>query len=1022
MTGTCTGPFHVLEGISMTHAARLPFTRRPIVAVAIAVAAALAGPALMDAQAPAKKALTIDDYTKWHSINDEKLSGDGKWVAYVLRQMNTIPAESKPVLHLLQLETGTEVTVDDASDPEFSPDSKWIAYQVDPGAAARARAARRGSGSGQGPGQGQSSGQAQGSSQTQEGGRGGANAIPPRRVELRNLETGAVRSWENIGTVTFSPAATHLVLQRRGADAPDAPAGRGGGAPGGGQFGGRGRGGSSPSGPRGLDAILLDLRTGGYQLLGSVGDFAFNRTGELLAFTVDAPAKDANGLFIFDTRNGRVTPFDNDARQYFRLAWNDAGDAVAVLKGNDVEKMREKDNVLLAFRDVQAALKDGAPVSPPVVLDPAKAEGFPKGWVVSDRAPLAWSEDNARVFFGMKEQVPAPDTTRRSTDETPDVDVWNTVDERVQSRQMIQANQDRNFAFREALDVVSARFVKLADETMKDLDVAPDGRWAVGRDARGYVNDRAEPAADFYRVNTSTGERTLIVKGQLTGRDVVFGISPQGTCFLYWKDGRFQAYDLDANATRTLGGPKAPSFADMEDDHVGTRPSYGLAGYSSDGKAVIVNHRYDLWVLPLDGSAAANLTGGQGAKDEMRFRLIRPVPDDPTLPRAAGPRGTFDLTKPLTLSAYGQWTKKAGFYELAGGRLRPLVYEDASFSTPVRAMKADRFLFTRETFAEFPDLRVSGPGFVDSKKISDANPQQKEYLWGHRVLFDFKNKDGVRLQGILAVPDDYKPGEKRPMIVTFYEKNSQNMHVYTPPVYMVSMGRMPTQAVSDGYLTMMPDVHFRTGSSHSDMLECVEAATRKVIEMGYADPKRIGVTGHSYGGEGAAYIGVMSKMFAAVGMGAGVVDLYNDFNMDWGWSYAAPGGSGDTAFNYYLYSQGRWGFSPWDQPDRYHNESALTWAPKATAPFLIMHGTSDPTVGFNNGLAFYNALRYNGKTAVLLAYPNEGHHLDGLANQRDLTIRFMEFFDHYLKGAPAPEWLTKGVPFLKKDAKPEPPK
>jgi len=87
-----------------------------------------------------------------------------------------------------------------------------------------------------------------------------------------------------------------------------------------------------------------------------------------------------------------------------------------------------------------------------------------------------------------------------------------------------------------------------------------------------------------------------------------------------------------------------------------------------------------------------------------------------------------------------------------------------------------------------------------------------------------------------------------------------------------------------------------------------------------------------------------------------------------------------------------------------------------------MHGTSDPTVGFINGLAFYNALRYSGKKAVLLAYPNERHHLAGLANQRDLTVRFMEFFDHYVKGARAPAWLTEGVPYLKKDAKPEPPK
>jgi dipeptidyl aminopeptidase/acylaminoacyl peptidase len=288
------------------------------------------------------------------------------------------------------------------------------------------------------------------------------------------------------------------------------------------------------------------------------------------------------------------------------------------------------------------------------------------------------------------------------------------------------------------------------------------------------------------------------------------------------------------------------------------------------------------------------------------------------------------------------------------------------------------------------------------------------------MLFDFKNKDGMRLQGILALPDDYKPGEKRPMIVTFYEKNSQGLHRYNAPSYLTGMGGSPMEAVSRGYVTMLPDVHFRTGSSHSDMLECVEAATRKVIEMGYVDPKRIGVTGHSYGGEGAAFIGVMSKMFAAIGMGAGVTDLYSDFSQNWGWAYQYSGGSGANGNDYYLYGQGRWGFSPWDDPERYRFESALTHAPKAVAPFLIMHGTSDPTVDFNNGLGFYNALRYNGKKAILLAYPGEGHGLRGIANRKDLTTRFFQFFDHYLRDAPAPKWMTDGVPFLKKDEKTAP--
>jgi tetratricopeptide (TPR) repeat protein len=599
--------------------------------------------------------------------------------------------------------------------------------------------------------------------------------------------------------------------------------------------------------------------------------------------------------------------------------------------------------------------------------------------------------------------------------------VWNTADERIQSAQMTRADQDRNVTFRQAFDVTAKTFVKLADETMRELDVAPDGKWAVGRDTRGYIHDYKRPAADFYRVNTATGERTLFAKAQLTS-GATFGISPHGTHFLFWKDNRFQAYAFETGVTTPLGGTSKISFVDLEYDHPGPKPPYGIAGFTKDGKAVIAHHRYDEWTIPLDGSPATNLTGGLGDKSETRYRIVRVDPVDMTIPRWEGPRGTIDLSRPVTLSTYGEWTKKAGFSELAGGQVKSLVWEDASFSVPVKAKNADRFLFTRQTFVEFPDLRVSSPGLADAKKITDANPQQKDFLWGHRVLFDYKNKDGVRLQGIVALPDDYTPGEKRPMLVTFYEKNSQGMHRYTAPSYLSGMGGSPIQAVSNGYLFMLPDVHFRTGNSHSDMLECVEAATRKVIELGYADPKRIGVHGHSYGGEGAAFVGVMSKMFAAVGMGAGVVDLYNDFSQNWGWAYSYSGGSGANGNDYYLYGQGRWGFSPWDQPEKYRFESALTHVPQVTTPFLIMHGTSDPTVDFNNGLAFYNALRYNGKKAVLLAYPNEGHGLRGLANRKDLTIRYFEFFDHYLKGAKAPAWMTEGVPYLKKDAKPEPPK
>jgi acetyl esterase/lipase len=1034
-------------------------SRATFAALSLALGIAFGSAYALSAQAPEKKALTVEDYTKWRSITGQEISGDGKWVAYVLQSTNVPTADAKPVLHILNLETNADVSVANGTGPTFSADSRWIAYTIDPGAGRGGRGGRGGAGGGTAPGgetpgattpanpAGGAGGQGANTGAGGQGGQAGRGAntppTPPRRVELRELATGTVHSWQDIQAFTFSANSTHLFLRRRPAN--QNAAGRGGAnaegggtppAPGGAPGTGAGAAADeTPAGPRGVDVTLRNLTTGRDQLLGSVGDIAFNKTGTLLAYTVDAAVKDSNGLFVIDLKNGRVHALDNDAKQYNRLTWNDDGTALAVLKGADVEKMRERENVLLAYPNVQTVLDEAADPGF-VTLDPAKADGFPKGWVISDRAAVTWSDDNKRVFFGIKPQVAAPAANaRRNADEVADVDVWNTLDERIQSVQMVRAAQDRNFTYRQVFDVAALKFVKLSDDTLRDLDLAADGKWAVGRDTRGYISDYKRPAADIYRVNTSTGERTLMLKNQLIGSHV-FGISPNGNYYLYWKNNKFQAYDLDAGTSITLGGTTPVSFIDMEFDHPGPKPSYGLAGYTSDGKTVIVQQRYDLWALPLDGSAARNLTNGLGAKGEIRFRYVRTEPLDPAAtPVAPGPPGapgggggrgggaarqTIDLSKPVTLSAYGEYTKKAGFYELAGGQMKELIYEDASFSTPTKAAKADKFLFTRQTFIEFPDLRISGPGFKESKKITDANPQQAEYRWGRRVLFDFKNKDGLRLQGILALPDDYKTGEKRPMIVTFYEDNSQNMHRYSAPTYLSSMGSSPMQAVSEGYITMMPDIHFRTGSSHSDMLECVEAAVKRVIELGYVDPKRIGINGHSYGGEGAAFIGTRSRLFAAVGMGAGVTDLFSDFNQSWGWSYQVTGGSGANGNDYYLYGQGRWGVSPWDNPELYHFESALTHAKEVTAPFLIMHGTADPTVSFSEGMNFYNALRYNGKNAILLAYPGEGHGLRGLANRKDLTIRFFQFFNHYLKGEPAAKWMTEGVAFLDKDGKKDP--
>lgn len=83
---------------------------------------------------------------------------------------------------------------------------------------------------------------------------------------------------------------------------------------------------------------------------------------------------------------------------------------------------------------------------------------------------------------------------------------------------------------------------------------------------------------------------------------------------------------------------------------------------------------------------------------------------------------------------------------------------------------------------------------------------------------------------------------------------------------------------------------------------------------------------------------------------------------------------------------------------------------------MILHGTADGAVDWVQGLEFFNAARRNGKQVILLSYPDEPHHLGKKENQKDFQIRMKQYFDHYLKGAPGPKWMTEGLPQTRKGA------
>jgi dipeptidyl aminopeptidase/acylaminoacyl peptidase len=274
-------------------------------------------------------------------------------------------------------------------------------------------------------------------------------------------------------------------------------------------------------------------------------------------------------------------------------------------------------------------------------------------------------------------------------------------------------------------------------------------------------------------------------------------------------------------------------------------------------------------------------------------------------------------------------------------------------------------------------------------------------------LIDYTNSKGQKLQGTLMLPAGYEPGKRYPMLVEFYELRSQNHFNFSQPGYSNSP-QLSTYA-SNGYLVFEPDVVYEIGKPGSSAVDCITAAVKKVIELGYADPKKIGLHGHSWSGYQSSYIVTQTDMFAAVVTGAPPTNLLSFYNE----LYKS---SGTVQQGITTVGQVRMGrdVTPFNNTKLYIDQSPIFHVDKIRTPFMILHGMEDGAVDYVEGLQFFNAARAAGKQVILLSYPGEAHNLTNRDNQKDFTIRMKQYFDTYLMDKPMPKWMAEGLPQVRK--------
>ena len=337
---------------------------------------------------------------------------------------------------------------------------------------------------------------------------------------------------------------------------------------------------------------------------------------------------------------------------------------------------------------------------------------------------------------------------------------------------------------------------------------------------------------------------------------------------------------------------------------------------------------------------------------------------------------------------------------------KQLVMANKYFSPPVKAKDAEVYLLTGQTFNEFPDLLTTDATFREMRKVSNANPQKAQLVWGTAEVVPFKNADGVPLTAALYKPENFDAKKKYPMLVYIYEKLTDRVNRFVDPRPGHSINL--SYYASNGYLVLTPDIVYTTGYPGQSALKCVLPAIQAVVDRGFVDEKAIGIQGHSWGGYQIAYMVTQTNRFRAVAAGAPVANMISAYDgIRWG--------TGLPRQFQYERTQSRIGGSIWQYPTRFIENSPIFWADRVQTPVMLLHNDGDDAVPWYQGVEFYLALRRLGKEVYLFVYNGEPHGLRKRPNQKDYTIRLQQYFDHYLKGAPAPDWMEKGVPYLERE-------
>lgn len=661
---------------------------------------------------------------------------------------------------------------------------------------------------------------------------------------------------------------------------------------------------------------------------------------------------------------------------FHSLTWAESGEALAFYKEPDMEN-----SSLLFYQMQHGKLYE---------LNPKELPGFDDYNLASKRHhKLNISPDLNKIFFSLEFNVPYEDKAESQ------VQVWNAHDQYTYLQKKFW--ESPNPIYTAVWFPEEKRISKITTDKLPNFFLTGDKNYAVLYNPKQYEPQYAYHAPlDFHILNLQTSTNELILEKH-SGYLPSTLPSPNGKYIAYFQSGNWWVYSLrnkeHRNLTKSL---KVRLENDKNESKGGEIQAYGIAGWANNDNLIFVYDQFDIWEINIENGTSKKLTNGR--ENKIRFRIAssnnNPFPDinfDGFMGKELNPdKGILiNAQGDDARSGYYLWTNKSGLQEI--------IYHESKID---QMLNSNGVMVWREQRYDTPYKIVSVSKNKKAKTIFQSNAHQEKYSWGKAEPISYKISNGKVLKGILYYPAEFDPAKRYPMIVSIYEKQSQNLHEYITPEKYSEVGFNVSNYSTDGYFLLFPDIEYEIGKTGISATDCVVSAVNKVKELEYINPEKIGLIGHSFGGYETNFIITQTDLFAAAISGAGVGDLVS-FYLNLNWITGIP--------DIWRMESQQWriGKSLFENRNLYYENSPISYAENVKTPLLSWTGQEDYQVNWHQSVLWYLALRRLNKEHILLIYPKEEHALLKSENQIDLSIRIKDWFGYYLKDEAPADWILQ---------------